>query len=211
VSDWLSSLDMKPVSQNTYFRHFKAALNQAVAWDYLKANPCTKVKTARVDELPPRCLTREEVIRLLSAEDDPRFHRLWRFLLATGARRSEALQIRAEDIKQDQKLITVRVTKKRKARDLTITGEGLAILKEFQSQEVGKLFPWRPDTVTHHFHKTAVKAGVQARLHDLRHTYGTVMAKQVDPWVLQKLMGHADIQTTQRYVHVNLADLVETT
>jgi integrase len=39
-------------------------------------------------------------------------------------------------------------------------------------------------------------------LHCLRHTFGTVMAKRVPLPVLQKLMGHADVKTTLRYVDV---------
>ncbi len=40
-------------------------------------------------------------------------------------------------------------------------------------------------------------------IHCLRHTFGTVMARKVPLPVLQKLMGHADVQTTLRYVDVN--------
>ena len=44
-------------------------------------------------------------------------------------------------------------------------------------------------------------------MHSLRHTFGTVMARRGTPLaVLQRLMGHADIQTTMRYVDVNEAD-----
>lgn len=42
-------------------------------------------------------------------------------------------------------------------------------------------------------------------LHCLRHTFGTVMAKRVPLPVLQKLMGHADVKTTLRYVDVDEA------
>ena len=43
-------------------------------------------------------------------------------------------------------------------------------------------------------------------MHALRHTFGTVMARKVPLGVLQKLMGHADVQTTMRYVDVNEDD-----
>jgi integrase len=43
-------------------------------------------------------------------------------------------------------------------------------------------------------------------IHCLRHTFGTVMGRRVPLPVLQKLMGHADVQTTMRYVDVNEED-----
>jgi len=43
-------------------------------------------------------------------------------------------------------------------------------------------------------------------LHSLRHTFGTLMAKQVPLPVLQRLLGHADIKTTLRYIDVGEND-----
>lgn len=43
-------------------------------------------------------------------------------------------------------------------------------------------------------------------IHGLRHTFGTVMARRVPLGVLQKLMGHADVATTMRYVDVSEDD-----
>ena len=39
------------------------------------------------------------------------------------------------------------------------------------------------------------------RFHDLRHTFGTRMIAKADIRRLQEWMGHADIQTTMRYLH----------
>jgi integrase len=54
-----------------------------------------------------------------------------------------------------------------------------------------------------------VRAGVPKPpkpIHCLRHTFGTVMARRVPLGVLQKLMGHADVATTMRYVDVSEGD-----
>jgi len=207
VESWLASLDMKPVSRNTYFRHFKAALSKAVDWDYLKRNPCQGVKQLRDQEPPPRSLTVQEIEALLAAEEDSRYRTLWRFYLATGCRRAEALQIRREDIDLERQVILLRRTKTKRGRYLPIIPEVAEILEEIPVQ-VGRLWPWQPDTVTHHFRITAQTAGIQARLHDLRHTYGTHQAGQgMAPWILKTLMGHSDLKTTQRYVHLSPADL----
>ena len=57
--------------------------------------------------------------------------------------------------------------------------------------------------------KLYAQAGVQKPpkpLHFLRHTFGTVMARRVPLGTLQKLMGHADVATTMRYVDVSEDD-----
>jgi integrase len=39
------------------------------------------------------------------------------------------------------------------------------------------------------------------RFHDLRHTFGTLAVRRAEVPAVQAWMGHADIQTTMRYVH----------
>jgi integrase len=52
-------------------------------------------------------------------------------------------------------------------------------------------------------YKTAIgRAGLRPlRFHDLRHTFGTLAVRQAEVPAVQAWMGHADIQTTMRYVH----------
>ena len=52
-------------------------------------------------------------------------------------------------------------------------------------------------------YKTALgRAGLRdLRFHDLRHTFGTRMIAKADIRRVQEWMGHADIQTTMRYLH----------
>jgi integrase len=60
---------------------------------------------------------------------------------------------------------------------------------------------YNPDSLTNRFKKALTRAGVQRiRFHDLRHTYGTLMASAGIPMVaLMTFMGHSDVQTTMIY------------
>ncbi len=86
----------------------------------------------------------------------------------------------------------------------------------------GYLFPQRVGTGSdygramndlHHAHERALKAsGIEPRfrIYDLRHTYGTrAIEAGMNPLTLAKLMGHADLKTTQRYVHLSKQHLGE--
>jgi site-specific recombinase XerD len=71
--------------------------------------------------------------------------------------------------------------------------------------------PLRSNNVSKAF-KSALPAGVTAVLtpHCLRHTYATrLLADGMPLKYIQKLLGHASIKQTERYTHVNEADMVE--
>ena len=196
-------------SANTWFRHFKAALSKAVEWGYLKINPCLGIKPLRVQAAYPRFLTEEEFARLLAAEPDPLFRLFWQFQVYSGSRRRESLAITAKDIRLDLNRIDLGRTKNGQPKAITLNGHLLQILQQL-NQDVGKLWPWQPDSVTHHFHRTAQAAGLQCRLHDLRHTYGSwLVMKGVPLYTVGKLMGHQDQKTTQVYAHLDAAHLEE--
>lgn len=57
----------------------------------------------------------------------------------------------------------------------------------------------------YHFKRIIAKAGIRdIRFHDLRHTFASwFMIRNDDIWALKGILGHADIQTTQRYAHLS--------
>lgn len=200
---------VKKSSVNVYLRHLKAAFAKAVAWKLLKDNPCQGIKELKYQKGFPRFLTREEVRRLLAAEADPAFARLWRFLILSGCRRREALQATTRQIDWPNRRLHIGLTKNKKPKAVVITAELEALLQELPA-DVGRFFPWHPDAASHHFQRTARAAGLNCRLHDLRHTYGSWLAMAgVQLHIIQKLMNHQDAKTTQIYAHLSQAHLAE--
>jgi integrase len=201
-----AALSVRKSSVNTWLRHIKAALSKAAEWDYIKESPGKGVKPLKDYGQLPRYLEKEEIKLLLAAEDDPQFKQLWLFYLLTGCRRGEALQIQGQDINWQEGRLVVGQTKNRCPKVIWITPELEVLLRS--TPAVGRLFPWQADTVTHAFHRTALKAGLKCRLHDLRHTYASHKAMAgVDPWTLKELMGHKDLKSTMLYSHLSPAHL----
>jgi integrase len=111
----------------------------------------------------------------------------------------------------------------RARRDVPITAKALTVIHaRLTRAKEGYLFPMRVGTGynyqsamtdLHHAHERALKAsGIKPRfrIYDLRHTYGTrAIEAGLDPLTLAKLMGHADLRTTQRYVHLSKQHLAE--
>ncbi len=145
-------------------------------------------------------------------------------MVEMGLRPGEIFQLLSEDVHigPPAPYVHVREGKSDRAvRDVPMTSRVLPIFKRRLSKAKGEyLFPrrvgngydWnRPMTELEPAHLRALrKSGIQPpfRLYDLRHTYGTrAVEAGIDVFSVAKLMGHADLRTTERYVHLSKAHL----
>lgn len=139
--------------------------------------------------------------------------------LKTGLRANELRQLRRADLDLDAGTLTVRaaVAKSRKVRKVPLPAEVLeALAKHCMRLHPGALL-WRlPDKLHHHLLKPDAAAcgialvdeeGRHLDFHALRHTYATWLDQHAgaSPATAQQLLGHADLRTTQRYVHAGSA------
>lgn len=201
--------EVKASSVNTRFRIYRAAFNKAVEWGMLENNPFARVKMLQEQEAFPRYLTHEEITTILGAETHPRYLALWQTLLLTGCRRKEVVTLTWADIDLDDRRIFIKTTKNKKPRIAWITDDLMQVL-EGLTPGVGRLFPWGLRQASRRFQLLCLKVGVKARLHDLRHTYGSYMAMAgVDLYTIGKMMGHLDIKSTQIYAHLSPEHLAQ--
>lgn len=221
IQEWagvLLSRGIKPATVNSYLRHIKAALNTAVEWNQLEQAP--RLKPVKEPQRLPRHLLPEQVERLLQAEGDPLRRRLWTFFIWTGARREEVVRLQWQDVHLVGKPYAVLTGKGNKQRVCPLTPQAVKALG--QAKDLGPVWvfpdargrkPFQPhkDTMSHWFKEAARAAGVAwARLHDLRHTAITYMlSRGVGPRMVQEIVGHASITTTEGYSKALVADLYD--
>jgi integrase/recombinase XerD len=112
---------------------------------------------------------------------------------------------------------------KNAVRDVALTAKAKDVLAARVSKARGEyIFPFRvgnghdwtqPMSELHPAHYAALEESkIQPRfqIYDLRHTYGTrAIEGRTDPLTLMRLMGHADLKTTLRYVHLSKGHLAE--
>ena len=169
----------------------------------------------------PEVLSREEVERLIQSAASP-LHRIWLLILyAAGLRREELVQLKIGDIDSDRMLIRIRQGKGRKDRDIMLSPRLLQELRHYWRGADPKpktyLFPGKGphqnadlpmdarsvfDAVQH----AARRAGIEKRVHPhtLRHCFAThLLESGADLWTIQLLLGHADLKTTSRYLHLS--------
>jgi integrase len=170
-----------------------------------------------------RTLSFEEERKYLKAAT-PVLRDVGTIMVEMGLRPGEIFQLRGKDVHigPPAPYVHVRDGKSDRAvRDVPITSRALPVLKRRLTKAKGEyLFPrrigngydWsRPMTELEPAHLRALrKSGIQPpfRLYDLRHTHGTrAVEAGIDVFSVAKLMGHADLRATERYVHLSKAHL----
>ncbi|MGO9139165.1 MAG: tyrosine-type recombinase/integrase [Syntrophales bacterium] len=193
----------KPITINGYLRHIKAAFSWALAEGYLDKKPRMKMFRINTEE-SQRFLEPEQIKAILrkAFKINRDMGRRLFFHLWTGTRRREGCYLTWPDV--DFKKMEIRIHGKGgKIRMIPMLPQVAKVFNPVR-KDIGKVFDdLHPDTVSHAFHEIADACGVKARLHDLRHTCATYLLKSGVPLdVVQKIMGHAHISTTQIYAQV---------
>lgn len=193
------SQNNKPISINTYLTRIRAALNWAHENEYLPEPP-PKIVFLKTGEQLPRVITPDDLKRIIgqAQKTKPEMYRIIQFALYTGTRRIEVNAARYEHIKNGSILIH---GKGKKERLIPLIDQARAVLLD---QNFGKIFSYRHvSTISNYYRMITRAAGVKSRFHDLRHTAGTQMLTMGVPLeVVQKILGHSDLRTTQIYSKV---------
>lgn len=200
-----------PQTVNGYLRHIKGALSYAVDNGLMDKKP--KIKMVPVDrkDMAQRIISADKLRTIIEAAEaqDPMFGRYLTLLLWTGARRREILNLMWQDVDFDRGCVFLAKTKGHKPRRIPLLPSASAALEPIK-KDLGRVFPaWHADTVSKWFHAIALKCGITARLHDLRHSAATYMLQSGMPiQVVKEILGHAQLATTMIYTHV-LDDIIQ--
>lgn len=205
---------VKITSVNLALRHLKSAFAWAVDGSevkYLAENPFKQrgLMLRDDEEKGLTCLTPSEKTALFEAIDRPEYQRLFKFLLLTGCRRNEALNLTWLDIDLEHHQITFHKTKSRHNRIVPISLELMQIINALD-RSLPRPFPFQPEHTTHLFKKYVRKAGLreEIHLHSLRHTAASDLVRAgIHPMQIQKLLGHSSLEITQIYTHILPEDL----
>ena len=212
----------KPGTVNRYLALIKYIFNLATRWEILQASPCRGVSMLPDQNHKERYLSTRETKDLLSTlkrAPSPVIPDLIMFLIFTGARRSEAMYAKWEDMDYERLIWTIPLSKSGKARYVPLSEAALQVLARrrdkaepesifvFANPRTGK--PYRH--LYRAWHNIRTKAGIpDVRMHDLRHNFASLLVNQGRSlYEVQKLLGHADAKTTQRYAHLSQESLKE--
>lgn len=205
---------------SSFRRFFRYLLREGVRSD----DPTAQIAMPKIGRALPQSLTEGEVESLLAAPNvsDPLGHRdrtMLEVLYATGVRVSELINLKVAQINLNQGVLRI-IGKGDRERLIPMGDEAQDWLREFIAgprveilleRQTEYLFPTRRgDRMTrqafwHIIKRYAKKASVSKKLspHTLRHAFAThLLNNGADLRVVQLLLGHSDVSTTQIYTHV---------
>lgn len=207
----------KPGTVNQRLNVLSAILSRAVALRFIRDNPCSGVERLPVEEEEARTLSYEEEERLTEKLlEGPRWiHDVTRIALGTGFRITEVLSLTKDSVDFGRGLLFVSNPKwkndPRRTLGVPMSAEVREILLRLDRESPSR------DLFVHHgtgrrpsrgsFYNQLRAACESVGIfgvhpHSLRHTFGTRLGEaDVNVKKIQRLMGHADIKMTLRYVH----------
>lgn len=213
----------KPGSVNRYMALIKHIFNLAEKWEMIDKSPAINVSKVPDNNHKERYLNQEETKMLLKELKNCKSRvvsDIIEMLILTGARRSEVVGLRWEELDLESGLWTIPPERnKAKTRKVIPLSQGaLRILETRKGNQSEYVFPsTRTGEPCKNFYRTWDKirkrAGIpDVRIHDLRHNFASLLINSGRSlYEVQKLLGHADISTTQRYAHLNQNTLKDAT
>lgn len=205
---------------SSFRRFFRYILREGLR----DTDPTADIEMPRIGRSLPKSLSEDEVDSLLNAPntDEPLGHRdraMLELLYATGLRVSELISLKQSQINFNQGVLRI-IGKGDRERLIPLGEEAQRWLKDFidgprmeilLERQTDYLFPTRRgDCMTrqafwHIIKRYAEKAEIRQKMspHSLRHAFAThLLNRGADLRVVQMLLGHSDLSTTQIYTHV---------
>ena len=198
----------------------KFLFNLVVRWnvDGITKNPSADIKLKQIVFHRERYLSAEEVKRLLKELNNahnPMLKYIIPFLILTGARKTEALTARWIDIDFERRFWRIPFTKNGKVRHVPLSDACIHLLKSvprlrsfyvFENRRTNK--PFR--SIYFSWNTARNRAGMpELRIHDLRHSFASFLVNAgCSLYEVQKILGHSQINVTQRYSHLSQGSLL---
>ena len=181
-------------------------MQNSLRGDYLKG-----VKQKRK---MPEVLTLSEVRQLVNSIDNLKHKTIVALIYSCGLKTSECIRLKRSDIDFKNTKLRVFTQNQSKIRLVSLPKKIIIMLKQYikEYQITNHLFigisgdEISPRTIQSILKKSGEKIGLSKDVtpQSLRHSYGTHLVEQgIDLRIIQRILGHSDIRTTQIYSHIS--------
>ncbi|UCE13993.1 MAG: tyrosine recombinase XerC [Candidatus Heimdallarchaeota archaeon] len=188
----------------------------------ISTNPTENIESPKIPKSLPKTITVEEALKLLSTPENPRDKVILYLLYGTGMRVSELSNLNKDHINLENRIIHVVSGKGGKDRIIPMPKGIVEILIDYLRDYRGdgedpalilnrsghRLTPRSIQRIVKKYKEATNLLDKKITPHTLRHAFAThLLSNAVDIRVIQELLGHASLSTTQLYTHVSLEHL----
>ena len=181
--------------------------NFCIERNYIDKNPAFKIK--KLNELYRlKTLSDEDINKLIARATNKLTRDLISFLIYTGCRKGEALNLKWDDVDMQNDIIAIQGTKTKYDRYIPVSKPLKELLRGIEKKQ-DCLYIFNKNGIKlgdfkKSFHTACWNAGLKdLRIHDLRHVFASKMVMNgTSLYITGELLGHRTTQMTKRYSHL---------
>ncbi len=166
----------------------------------------------------PNVLSIQEVKNVIDSIENIKHKAIISLIYSCGLRISECINLKIADIDSKRMLIKIVQGKGKKDRYVQLSAKLLELLRDYYKQYHPKehMFQgqfkdeYSSKSIQNVLRKALQKCGITKKItvHSLRHSFATHLVEQgTDIRIIQEILGHKDIRTTQIYTHISNANI----
>ena len=213
VKSYLLSLNLSVNSMRLQYASisffFKEILNKPYTFE--------EVPIKKRERKLPKVISKEKIKQMIESTDNIKHKLIIKLLYSTGLRLSELLNLKRKDIDFDRNIIHIKSGKGKKDR-ITLISQYLRLdlLKYYSNYNFsteyileGRKGKYTKKSVQKVLDNLGKKAKIKVTPHMLRHSFATHLLEQgTDIRIIQKLLGHSNLNTTEIYTKVSNHNLL---
>lgn len=199
-----------PSSVTRKIASLRGFFNWLCANEYCKTNPALTLEQPKLPKRLPKVMTRQEIDTILNQDTDAYHRVILELLYGCGLRVSELVNLKTNNINLAGRYLRC-TGKGSKERIVPLGSKALAALNDYMSTANGTLLinATRQEIYTF-IRAQGEKINKHISPHTLRHSFAThLLENGADLRVVQELLGHSDVSTTQLYTHISKKRLKE--
>jgi tyrosine recombinase XerC len=233
IRDFITTIFLKTGKKTTVARKIyavKSFYSYLLGQGKIAKNPFDVISTPKIDKTLPEILTEKEMIAFLDRLPEDTFLHLrnkavFEFLYATGLRISELINLKLIDINFNETLIRV-MGKGKKERIVPFNNHAKGILlrylaaarekfKEeneyvFLNNRGRRITPRAIEKILQTTYSIVMESNKHVYPHLFRHSFAThLLQRGANLRVIQELLGHSSLSTTEKYTSLNYEDLLK--
>jgi integrase len=222
VEEMVYQNDNRRATANHALALLRLILEKAQQWEFMssKPNPCSNITKFKT-QAKERFLSENEINKLVDTLDQfeeaslasKNAITIVRLLMMTGCRKNEITRLRWDELFLDEGVLKLKDSKTGK-KEVILSDDAIKILSAAPINNSDYIFPGKDGIspiqgLQKIWQRIRRAAGLQdVRIHDLRHTFASVAVSNGAPlYEVGRLLGHASIQSTQRYAHLERSRL----